>query len=1121
MKSNKLSKRHLWVASTAVYAILAGTAYAQDPGPVDASSATDPSETSVELAEEQDEVVVVGVRQALKSAEDIKKNADSFVDSITATDIGAFPDKSIAEALQRVPGVTVVRTASPEDATHYAAEPSGVIIRGLTQTRSEFNGRDAFSATSGSGLNFEDISPILLSRVDTFKNQTAEMIEGGIAGTVNLVTRLPFDQDGELISASLTGTYGDIRQELTPEISGIYSNRWQTKVGEFGFLASGTYSDLKTTSQGAVSGRMAIFDPGTYTDEENYIPSGLIHGVTNYDRIREGLSFAGQYETNDGKFLLTAQYNNSRYDNTWRERQLENFWQFIDQAEPHSLTFSDPNFVLPPDGGMPFSFQDNGLFGMGTVTRSAGSGAWGYGTVDWGTSPEVYLEGSTDQYGVFEDGTPRFTPCLNYAPLHEGPCPLGVQAVTKSRYSTEERFMEDIALNAKWAPTDSFRMNFDYQRVNADTNKYDITVGFNTYANLDVDLTGDYPSVSLLPPSNFGTIGNDIFSDPRNYYPASAMDHRTESVGQLDAFRVDAVKDFNSKWIQDVRVGARFSERTQEHKWSAFNWQAIAADWGTNFGDAAFLTADRTFNDDGTVRFQGYEPGYYETRQFGENLLGGGLVNENLVFMNFDILEDPAETALRFSVAGQTDEGGLASTSWVPICDRANELLDSCFTPGEIVDVSEETAAAYVMARFGGDEATLFGLPVTGNVGVRLVETTVKSTGSVNYPVPFTDAQLNCQPLSQEVIDNLGENQYAVSPECLAAGSTADQNFSTGGSTESTITTTHNNVLPSFNMRLEVAEETYLRFAASRAISKPDIGLLKNYSVIQRGFLPQSSITVDNEDINLDSNGNPVSYNFPYRANANNPRLKPIKATQFDVSIEKYFEPVGSFTATGFYKKFEDYIQNGVFTVPYESNGVTRDVTVTGPVNGDGAKIYGLELSGLKYFDMLPAPFDGFGIQANYTYVKNDGVQNTNLVTDTTGESSVARSSQSNRINPGRLEGLSTHSANIIGLYEKGKIGARLAYNWRSKYLLSVNDCCVGFPVWSDSEGFLDGSIRYALTDNFEFNVQMSNILGTKSKTKAQVRGPSEDNPKQESKFFRATTFEYDSRIQFGVRAKF
>src|SRR5687767_4735557 len=80
-----------------------------------------------------EEVIVSGVREALKTSQEIKKEADTVVDSITASDIGAFPDKSVAEALQRVTGITVSRFAAPGDSTHFSAEPSGVIIRGLPQ----------------------------------------------------------------------------------------------------------------------------------------------------------------------------------------------------------------------------------------------------------------------------------------------------------------------------------------------------------------------------------------------------------------------------------------------------------------------------------------------------------------------------------------------------------------------------------------------------------------------------------------------------------------------------------------------------------------------------------------------------------------------------------------------------------------------------------------------------------------------------------------------------------------------------------------------------------------------------------------------------------------------------
>ena len=80
---------------------------------------------------EDDAIIVTGTRRALKTSQNIKRNADTVVDSITATDIGAFPDKSIAESLQRVPGVTVNRFSASDDTSHISGDPSGVLVRGL------------------------------------------------------------------------------------------------------------------------------------------------------------------------------------------------------------------------------------------------------------------------------------------------------------------------------------------------------------------------------------------------------------------------------------------------------------------------------------------------------------------------------------------------------------------------------------------------------------------------------------------------------------------------------------------------------------------------------------------------------------------------------------------------------------------------------------------------------------------------------------------------------------------------------------------------------------------------------------------------------------------------------
>lgn len=1070
-------------------------------------------------------IIVVGARKALRNAAEIKKNADTVVDVITANDIGVFPDKSVAEALQRVPGVNVARSAYKDDVMHFSAEPSSIIIRGLPQVRSEFNGRDTFSATSGYGLSWSDVSPELMSGVDTYKNLTAEMIEGGIAGSVNLRTRLPFEQKGKLFAVSIDGSYGDIGKKTDPSVSALFSNRWSGVYGEFGILGNIAYSEVNTTSQGTTLPRMLPFAAGTYTSQMNYIPSGMNVTSTEYDRKRIGGAFAAQWRSPDGKINSTLQYNGSSYKNKWYEDDVLSYWKWVDPASTtHSTIWSDPSDLAPPDGGAPFKFGSDGLFQSGIITGSRGG--WGYGLIDWSTGTS-YIPNSTDgvagTYSKYGNPAPVFVACL--PPLHGNvPCRAGAPINMSSRFSDETRDVNDYSFNFNYEVSDRLKLNFDAQRVSATSTQYDITYNMRTFANIGLDLTGKYPSLELLAPSGYNLMPSSaLYADYRNYSPDSVMDHRTDNKGTLNAFKADAFYKLGNKWFDELRVGVRFADRHQENHWSAYNWASISSDWGTNPVDSWFLDSGKTFNSDGSVRFQGYEPGYYETRSLGTNILNGRTLKQNqFVFIKRNVLSSPSEMAKRFAISGQTDQGGVASSTWNPICERPDEIANSCYTLGEILDIREKTNSAYAMLKFGGHDAALSnGWKINGNIGVRVVKTEIESIGATNFANPFTAADLNCKPLTPAEIAALPPNAYAISSACLAAASVDDLKFSSGGSRASKSNSDETNVLPSLNVRIGLSDKTFVRFAASRAMSKPDIGLLRNYMSINRVFLPQSDIVVGNPNIVLNSSGQPVSYKYTYKASMGNPYLKPIKANQFDLTYENYFAKDASFTATLFYKKFFDYIQNGTFSVPVVNNGVTRNVVVTGPVNGDGASIKGFEVAFTKYFNELPAPFDGLGVQANWTHLKNTGVKNANLIVDTTGGDQIARSALSGMINPGVLENLSNDSANFVVMYEKGKFGARLAYNWRSKYMSSVNDCCLGFPVWNDAEGFLDGSIRYAYSPNIEFNLQANNLLGTVVKMKQQVQGPTDLSPNQAAKFMPGGWFEYDRRIQFGVRFKF
>ncbi len=318
--SRKRSSLALAVAS----ALSVSPAFAQD---------SDPEETDEAI----EEIITTGIRSSLQSAQALKRNADTVIESITADELGSFPDKSIAEALQRVAGITVNRFAASDDTAHFSAEPSGVIVRGLNMVRTEFNGRDSFSANSSRGLSWGDVSPELMSGVDTYKNQMAELIEGGIAGTVNMRTRLPFDQDDQTLAVSLAANYGDLSEEVTPEASGLWSDRWELASGaEIGAMANVAYSEVQTVSEGIQLYRMNRFRDVYGDNTLRYIPAIVSMRDNTYDRTREGAALAFQFASPEDTILFSAQYNRSEYDNAWEE--------YLVQTSPADLSFSESVF---------------------------------------------------------------------------------------------------------------------------------------------------------------------------------------------------------------------------------------------------------------------------------------------------------------------------------------------------------------------------------------------------------------------------------------------------------------------------------------------------------------------------------------------------------------------------------------------------------------------------------------------------------------------------------------------------------------------------------------------------------------------------------------------------------
>ena len=183
-------------------------------------------------------VTVSGIRASIRSAEQIKRDAEQVVDSINADDIGKFPDRAAGDALQRIAGVQVGRNLG---------ETGTVIIRGLPDVATTIEGNEIFTGT-GRRLSYQDLPVNSIAGLDVYKSSTANQFEGGIAGLVNVRLRAPFDFKGYTASGYLETRRNYVegseatKDKNNPGLGVLLSNRWQTGIGEIGVLVDVAYN---------------------------------------------------------------------------------------------------------------------------------------------------------------------------------------------------------------------------------------------------------------------------------------------------------------------------------------------------------------------------------------------------------------------------------------------------------------------------------------------------------------------------------------------------------------------------------------------------------------------------------------------------------------------------------------------------------------------------------------------------------------------------------------------------------------------------------------------------------------------------------------------------------------
>ena len=938
-------------------------------------------------------VVVVGQRAALESAAARKKNADEVVDSILAEDIGKLPDKSVTEVLQRVVGVTIDRTMNIPDKlqgvgdaiNHFAAEGTGVSIRGLSYVRSELNGRDTFSANGGRTLSFEDVPPELMAGVDVYKNPSAEQIEGGIAGLVNLRTALPFDFKGRKGALSVEASRSDLRGKTSPSFSGLFSNRWKTGFGEIGALIDVAHSRIDTRSDGVqISPYMPRTDAviGDTSGIRRWIANGGSWTTNNFERERDGLYGALQWKKDNLSSSLT--YFRSKYDMNTSE------YSVAAGTNPAALTV-DPGAL----------FNNSGALLKGTI---------------------------------------------------RAPQDVGVNFGVQSRSAGRKSDTRDISWHVEWRADDRWTFSGDVQHTRATTSGFDNLVSVHSWMPKEtLDLRDSPPTLT------FDAADRAFVADPANYYWDSAQEHRDDAISTQNAVRLDAKYTFDSPVLNDVRFGLRFTNRNATTLGTHGNnqWHEITAPWAVGhdgwqpFSQLASLGDPRFSANAGPISFN--------------NFFGGGTATPPTVIASDIALTHGAPPPAFFQLHEM-----VKVLCNMPCSGDALWEYAKFGDPESRNEQHETTEAAYAQLRFSYDK---WRYPLDGNVGLRVVSTDMSAKGYLLFSPPSSS------------------NIPGV-PQIAAL------------SNQTTFRHQYTNVLPSLNLRMKASDDLQFRAAFSKGIARPEFYQMQSYTTLSQNV--HSHTDPVTKAVVLDS----IDYTG---SGVGNPMLSPTRSTNFDLTAEYYFGHGNQLTLALFNKRLSDIIINKTSIVTLnDTAGQPHDFTVTSPVNGASGRASGAEIGYQQYFDKLPGLLSGLGVAANYTYIDSHQdlgrplvqvwctPQDTNalIARDLSGCDTDGRLLNANGV---PLTGLSKNAYNLALLYDKGKVSARLAYSWRSKYLQAINafgtngndgidanpaspkfgqpfSVQYALPTWGGSYGQLDASLQYKFTDNLNLSIQATNL---------------------------------------------
>ena len=1017
------------------------------------------------------EIIVTGIRASQAKSIDIKRNETALVDAISAEDIGKLPDVTVADALQRIPGIQVQRSAG---------EGSTVNIRGLPQVVTLLNGEQYLAPGNlGSAQpNLNDVPSQLMNSIVVFKSQDVRNALSGISGTIDLRTRRPMDfKHGATVYTAAEYQTGD----RTGESDYLFNGLLNWRGDRFGAMLSGVVSNsnLGNNYSGISGGLFGNNDWGGSADNNWISPHGYDSFARVVERDRYSLNGSFQYQIEDG-IRLTGEvfYTHQKEYNRAAGLNISNRWDGVTWTTPTAYTTT-------------------------SVT--------GQGRKPWLNVSEydldVWWTNSFTVNRVTENESTNFNLELDYD--KGGPFTFTARAIKAdaSLLSMNGQVQGDLS---DWQygghrkplftqPGDRTRGTFYPASIAAlyPASQYSNNVvgsqggryinpnpfGYSVDPQLHINSSGDKLVWSGFDKPIAGGLGNkpltDYMSNLDSYTVgaySSEGNQRNES--DLTVVRFDGSYEFQQEpafgFLTRVDAGIRHSGRqvkiTNFHLFSDFyagqgagNQQGCAAQW-----KAIDVVMDNTQCQSGEFVSN---PTYDASKAIAAapgSCTDEAVVNAPTCFQGYTV-NRPTLLKTHNNTYFLSDYGSVTSGLpgvWVAdprdfddVVAFQNRVFGNAFeviVPGNSYDVDLYEDAAYVNGNIEYGK-------LHGDIGVRVVRTELRA------------------------------RQNLADPRALAYG---DTNTKTG---ETTSSRTYTDWLPTVNLAYDINEKLRLRAAFAKTMIPLDLG---NYG---------GGVTVTTSSSTGPTEEDPTAPPTTVRrvtgvGLGGSVDLNPWRSNNFDLALEYYYGPATMFNIAAFRLNIDSFVTRADFpnsgSYPDSDGVVRRLVNVNRPVQGSGGELQGIELGAkLGLSDFIDTPiWSDFGFDGSFTF--SDSKQSGHTLT---GESLPFPDN-------------SKYSLNAAIWYQGERLQARIAYNYRTARLAQTfgnaeADLPDGaIPIYQDTAQYVDANITYNVTDLITVYANGSNIFG-------EIENYYMEFEKGQKQFHSRNQFE--PRYSVGIRARF